>query len=70
MLQHKPDLNIQNAAGDTALIAASRGGYVAICRMLASAGANLALRNAAGISAADVARGRGFTTLAKELTGG
>jgi hypothetical protein len=37
--------------------------------MLLSAGANKSLRNAAGISAGDVAAGRGFASIAKELAG-
>jgi hypothetical protein len=49
------------------LIAASRGGYGGICRLLLAAGANRALRNGAGVSAADVAVGRGFTLIAKDL---
>ena len=51
------------------LIAASRGGYRSICRMLLAAGANKALRNGAGVSAADVAAGRGFASIAKEIAG-
>jgi hypothetical protein len=69
LLERKPDLNIQNDAGDTALIAAGRGGHAEICRLLAAAGANKSLRNAAGVSAADVAGGRGFAAIAKDLAG-
>ena len=69
MLARSPELNVQNSAGDTALIAASRGGYQSICRMLLSAGANKALRNGAGVSATDVASGRGFAPLAQEIAG-
>jgi hypothetical protein len=69
LLARTPQLDIQNGAGDTALIAASRGGYTDICRLLLAAGANRALRNVSGTSAADVAVGRGFAALASELTG-
>jgi ankyrin repeat protein len=62
-------LDQQNQAGDTALIAASRGGYTDICHALLRAGANRALRNASQVSAADVAKGRGFALLAKDLAG-
>ena len=55
------------ALAGTALIAASRGGYAEICRLLMAAGANKSLRNSAGVSAADIANGRGFTSIAKEL---
>jgi len=69
LLAHSPELDVQNSAGDTALIAASRGGYSAVCHALLAAGANRALRNSAHVSAADIAQGRGFGGLAKELTG-
>jgi ankyrin repeat protein len=69
LLARSPDLDVQNAAGDTALIAASRGGYTAICRMLVAAGANKLLRNSAGVTANDVATGRGFTSVVSELAG-
>jgi hypothetical protein len=36
---------------------------------LMAAGANKALRNGTGVSAADIAAGRGFTSIAKELGG-
>jgi len=60
---------VQNNAGDTALIAASRGGHTAICHMLLAAGATKGLRNGAGVSALDVAAGRGFAAIVKELGG-
>jgi ankyrin repeat protein len=69
LLARTPDLNVQNDAGDTALIAASRGGYTAICRLLISAGADKALRNKAGVSAGDIAAGRGFASITQELAG-
>jgi ankyrin repeat protein len=69
ILTRSPQLDLQNKAGDTALIAASRGGYTTICHLLMTAGANAALRNTAGVSAADVAAGRGFAPIAKELSG-
>jgi ankyrin repeat protein len=69
LLARSPDLNTQNKAGDTALIAASRGGYSTICHLLLTAGANKGLRNGAGVSAGDVAAGRGFAAIAKELGG-
>jgi hypothetical protein len=34
-----------------------------------AAGANKALRNGAGVSASDVAAGRGFTSIARDLGG-
>ena len=68
LLAHSPDLNVQNKAGVTALIAASRGGYTTICHLLLEAGANVALRNVAGVSAADMATGRGFAAIAKEIS--
>ena len=69
LLAQKPDLNIQNKAGDTALMAASRAGDTAICHLLLTAGANRSLRNGAGVSAGDMAAGRGFAAIAKELSG-
>jgi ankyrin repeat protein len=67
LLGKSPELDLQNRAGDTALIAASRGGYTNICHALLARGANRSLRNGARVSAADVAGGRGFSALAKEL---
>jgi ankyrin repeat protein len=69
LLVRSPDLDTQNAAGDTALISASRGGYTDICRMLLAAGSNKMLRNGAGVTAGDVATGRGFDSIVKELGG-
>jgi ankyrin repeat protein len=69
LLVEKSDLDVQNKAGDTALIAASRGGYTAICHMLLGAGANTGLRNTSGVTAGDVALGRGFASIVKELAG-
>jgi ankyrin repeat protein len=63
-------LNIQNSVGDTALIAASRGGYQQICHLLLAAGANKLLRNGSGVSAGDVAAARGFTSITTELAKG
>jgi ankyrin repeat protein len=37
--------------------------------MLLAAGANKALRNGAGVTASDIATGRGFASIASELTG-
>jgi uncharacterized protein len=68
LLAQSPNLNLQNQAGDTALIAASRAGDSAICRLLLASGADRSLRNGAGASAADVARRLGFAPLAAELT--
>jgi ankyrin repeat protein len=50
------------------LIAASRNGFNDICRLLVSAGANRALRNRDGTSAADAAASRGFTALAQDIS--
>ena len=68
LLARSPDLDIQNGGGDTALIAASRNGFNDICRLLVSAGANRALRNRDGTSAADAAASRGFTALAQDIS--
>ena len=38
LLARSPGLDVQNKAGDTALIAASRGGYAAICHLLVGCG--------------------------------
>jgi ankyrin repeat protein len=65
----RPDLDAQNAAGDTALIAASRGGFATICDLLLAAGANASLRNGAGVSARDIAAGRGFAAIAAKIAG-
>jgi ankyrin repeat protein len=51
------------------LIAASRAGDTAICHILLKAGANKSLRNGAGVSAGDIALGRGFASIARELAG-
>jgi len=67
LLARSPELDLQNKGGDTALIVASRDGNAQICRLLVAAGAKRSLRNAAGVSAQDVARRRGFVTLAAEL---
>ncbi len=69
LLADKPELDVQDAVGDTALIAATRAGHAAICRMLIAGGAYKALRNRAGVSAHDVAAGRGFESIAKEIAG-
>jgi len=69
LLAEKPELDVQNKAGDTALMAASRGGYMAVCQMLLAAGANKSLRNSAGVTASDIASGRGFAPIARELGG-
>jgi len=68
LLAHSPELNAQNKAGDAALIAARRSGYTTICHLLLEAGANVVLRNVAGVSAGDVATGRGFAAIAKEIS--
>lgn len=69
LLAQKPDLDVQNKAGDTALIAASRGGHAVICHLLLAAGADKSLRNGVSASAGDIAAGRGFASIAKELAG-
>ena len=69
LLARSAGLDLQNGAGDTALIAASRGGHSRICHLLLAAGANRALRNGAGVSAEDVASGRGFASIAREISG-
>jgi ankyrin repeat protein len=69
LLAHAPELDVQNSGGDTALMAASRGGHRAVCHMLLAAGANKALRNGAGVSAGDIASARGFDSIAKEIGG-
>jgi ankyrin repeat protein len=67
LLRGPPVTNQQNRHGDTALIAASRFGNAMACRLLLAAGASTALRNKNRASAADVARERGFTSLAQEI---
>jgi len=69
VLQHGPDINAQNQDGDTALIAASRAGNTAAVKVLLAGGASTVLRNGKRATAADVARDRGFGTLAAELGG-
>jgi ankyrin repeat protein len=69
VLQHAPDINAQNQDGDTALIAASRAGNTAAVKVLLAGGASTALRNGKRATAADVARDRGFGSLAAELGG-
>jgi len=53
-------VNAQNKFGDTALIAASRAGDTAVCKLLLSAGADTRLRNSSRKTAGEIAKMRGF----------
>ncbi len=69
LLARSPDLDVQNQAGDTALIAASRGGYTAICRLLLSAGADKACATRPACRRATSPRAAGFASITQELAG-
>jgi ankyrin repeat protein len=60
-------VNVQDGFGDTALIAASRGGFAEVCQTLLKAGADARLRNTGRATADDVARLRGFDRVQKIL---
>jgi ankyrin repeat protein len=69
LLRRKVAVDLQNHDGDTALMAASRAGNALACRALIAAGASTSLRNTKRATAVDVARDRGFLTLASEIDG-
>jgi ankyrin repeat protein len=60
-------LDAQNQYGETALLAATRGGSVAVVRELLNAGASAQLRNTDCASAIDVAKSRGHAELVQLL---
>ena len=63
---------VSGKSGRSVKVVIERGGKaktIAGSHLLVAAGANIALRNTAGATAADVALDRGFRSLAKELAG-
>jgi ankyrin repeat protein len=57
-------VNVQNSAGDTALILASRAGDVDAVAALLASGARRQLRNRDGVAAIDAARAHGLEAVA------
>jgi ankyrin repeat protein len=67
LLKGSRSLNQQNSFGDTALIAASRGGHAEVCEVLLKAGANASLRKSNRATALDIAKARGLADVIKLL---
>ena len=68
LLAAGPDINAQNAFGDTALIMASQAGASDVVDLLLKAGAKRSLRNRDGQAAADAALARGFDRIASLIS--
>jgi len=59
--------NARDKRGNTALHGAADGGHVEVVLLLLSRNADRSIRNTDGLTAADVARGRGYDQVLKAL---
>jgi hypothetical protein len=67
LLVHGADPNIKGRDGMSALQIASRNGDLKLVDVLLDAGVNVSFRNDAGLTAADIARQKGFEDIVKRI---
>ena len=67
LLVHGADPNVKGRDSSTALQIAARNGDTKLVDVLLDAGANSSLRNESGLTAADIARQRGFEDIVKRI---
>ena len=63
LLDGGASVDVQNAAGNTPLIVATREGHTEVCRILLTAGADTGLHNEDRIDALDTAKRRHLTEI-------